>query len=820
MKTGLRRLLRFFATIDLLLIILICSPVRSLAQLQPAEASLRGHVVDEDEEPVARVEITFRLADGNSGNIYTDSAGNFRIAAGKASQIHLTISKPGFFRIEDRAIDLPEGESDVSITLNHETEIKENLEVQSLPVQIDPDTTSHQESMVQHEILNAPVASSHDLHQSLSILPQVLADTSGALHVAGARQDQTEVLLDGFEVNDPGTGAFNARVNVDTVRDVTIQTGGYGPEYAHAGAGIILLNTQMGDDKLRFGVTDFIPDVSFQQGTHFGNWYPRVTFSGPLKKGKIWFSDAMTVLHTFTYVPGLPSGQDFDSYWSADNLLRLQVNFTPKNILQANFLYNWSFDPRQGLGPLTPLPTTLDDHSRRYFVSAMDQIWAGSTLVEIGAAVDTGTSDSAPDGTGLYIVAPSTASGNYFQSQEQESRRLQLVGDVTRGNLNWHGTHTLSAGGNLDGLDFSQQSTRGAIDFQRADGTLSDHVTFNGPSALRLANTQAGAFAQDLWRPVKPVVFSLGVRTDWDRLIDKHIVEPRIAMNWIPHGDGRMKFTLAWGEHYQPLNMSILAQGFDQQRTDIFYDSAGLVPVGAPVLSSFQATLRGLLQPRAYNTMAEWDERFAKDTYVGASFLLRETRHDFAWQPQPSGIFLLESNRDDRYIAGEVWVRHSFGDNAQIEASYTRSSATSTQDLDPTLGQLLFSPQQPGPLPWDAPNRFVATGWSPIPIWGLLLSGVLEFRTGFPFDVVNLQQQLAAAPGSLRYPDYFSLNLGLEKRFHFKGHEWAARISAINLTGHENPNSVVNNTDATNYLAFAGGQTRAFTARLRLVTKH
>jgi len=803
---------------ELLLVILIFCPVRSPAQTQPADGVLHGHIVDENDQPVARVEITYRLADGSSGTVYTGSAGEFQISAPKDSQIHLTISKPGFFRIEDRAVDVAEGASDLSITLNHETELKENLEVQSMPVQIDPDTTSHEESLVQHEILNAPTPSSHDLQQSMSILPQVHLDTNGNLHVAGGRQDQTEVFLDGFEVNDPGTGAFNTRVNVDTVRDVSIQTGGYGAEYAHAVAAIILLNTQTGDDRLRFGVTDFIPNVTFQQGTHFGDWYPRFTFSGPLRKGKVWFSDAMTLLHTFTYIPGLPGGQDTDANWSADNLLRLQVNFTPKNIFQANFLYNWFFDPHQGLGPLTPISTTLDNHSRRYFVSGKDQVWTGRTLIEIGAAVDTGTGSSAPQGMGAYVVTPSAATGNYFQSQSQESRRLQLIVDATTGNLSWLGTHMLSAGANLDGIDFSQQSTRAPIEFERADGTLSDQATFSGPSSLHLANTQAGAFAQDLWRPVSQLVFSMGVRTDWDRLIGRHIVEPRLAVNWVPRGDGRMKFTLAWGEHYQPLNLSILG-GFDQQRTDVFYDSTGLVPVGAPVVSSFQVPLNGLLQPRSYNTTAEWDERFAHDTYAGASFLLRDTRDDFAWAPQASGVILLENDRVERYVAGEIWVRHSFGENAQIEASFTRSSATSTEDLDPTLGQLLLSPQMAGPLLWDAPNRFVATGWSPIPVWGLLLSGILEYRTGFPFDVVNLQQQIAAPPGSLRFPDYFSLNLGVEKRFHFKGHEWAARIAVINATGRENPNAVVNNIAATNYLAFSGGQTRAITTRLRLVTK-
>ncbi len=257
-------------------------------------------------------------------------------------------------------MDLIAGSNEISITLNHETEIQEKLEVESAPIQIDPDTTSHEESMVQHEILNTPVASSHDLQQSLRVIPQVVADSSGRLHVAGARQGQTEVLLDGFEINDPATGAFNSRVNVDAVRKVTIETGGYGAQYAHAGAGILALDTQSGDDHVRFGITNFIPEVRFQEGTHFGNWYPRLTFSGPIKKGKFWFSEALTIQHSFCLVNELPRGQNTDSQWSGDNLLRLQANLSPRNILQGSFLFNHLSDPALGLGAFSPLSTTTN----------------------------------------------------------------------------------------------------------------------------------------------------------------------------------------------------------------------------------------------------------------------------------------------------------------------------------------------------------------------------------------------------------------------------------------------------------------------------
>jgi hypothetical protein len=821
----------FFATA-------ILFPSRGETQPQTASFDLRGQVIDENGQPVPRVEVNRRSGSELSQTIYTDAAGRFQLRPEGAAQVHLSLSKPGFFRIEDREVDLVPGTNEVTLTLNHETELQEQVEVQSEPVQIDPDTTSHQETLLQHEILNAPVPSSQDLQQYLNTLPQVVADVNGSVHVAGARQGQTEVLLDGFEINDPATGNFNSRVDVDAVRSVTIDTGGYGAEFAHASAAILELDTQSGDDKLRFNVTNFIPDVNLQQGMHFGNWYPRASISGPIKMGRLWFSDALSIQHSFVLLKELPAGQNIDTQWSGDNLFRAQANLTSRNILQGSFLVNRWTDPRQGLGAFSPLSTTNNYNAQRYFVSVKDQIWVGRTLFEIGAAVDTGSSDSQPQGFAPYVVTPSSTSGNYFQTYTQNSRRLQLVGNMTTGALDFFGKHTLSAGWNADGVDFSQQATRSEIDFQRADTSLSDRATFtnrggrSGPASVQLANTQIGGYTQDLWRPLKPIVFSVGVRTDWDRFLHENVVQPRIAMNWVPAEDGRMKFTLAWGKHYQPLNLSVFGQAYDQQRTDQFYNPPSTacsppascptpVAAGPPIVTSFFAPLNELQQPRSYNTTAEWQERFFEKTFFGVSYLLRESRDGFAWETQPTGgALVLHNDRQDRYVAGEVWLRRAFGENAQIEVDYTRSRASSNEVLDPNLATLILAPQQPGPLLWDAPHRVVSSGWTPTPLWGLLLSGFFEYRTGFPFSVLNEQQQLVGAPNRMRFPNYFNLNIALEKRFRFQGHEWAVRVTAVNLTAHNNPNLVVNNIDGPNFLTYAGGQGRAFTLRLRLVTQH
>jgi hypothetical protein len=795
--------------------------------VQPAPAELRGKVLDEKGIPVARVEVTakYEAASGAAGapepkekTVYTDAAGEFVLPGIESDHIALVLSKPGYFRLEKPAYELKPETNEATFTLPHETELREAVEVRSDAIQIDPTSTSHEQTLVQHEVVATPVPASHDLQQSLITIPNVLRDTSGRIHIAGARQGQTEILLDGFEINDPANGSFTPQLNVDAVQTISVETGGYGAQYAHANAGVLSLDTTTGDDKWRFGVTNFLPGANFEHGAHFGLWFPRVTFSGPIKKGRAWFSDASSIQHSYTVIRGLPGGQNLSTEWAGDNLLRVQVNLTPRNIVQANFLLNKSSQPEFGLGAFSPLSTTTNLQATRYFVSLKDSMWVGKTLIELGISGDTGHITSTPRGNATYMVTPSFSSGNFFQTLAQTPQRLQVIGNITSDTYHFDGTHTLTAGLNASILTYSQQATRNAIDYLREDGTLSERATFAGPSALHISNNQFGAYVQDQWRPITPLVFVVGARMDWDRLIEGEVAQPRVAMNWIPRGDGRMKFTVSWGEFYQPLSLSLFGQALDQMRTSMFFDKTGMIPLGSAITSAFLIQKTALVQPISYNTTVQWEEKIRERTFVGASYLLRTGRDNMAWELLPSGSFSLQNERKDRFESGEIWVRHSFSDQAEIFVDYTRSTATSNQILDPTLFALLLSAQQAGPLLWDAPNRVISRGWTPLPVWKLLASYFLEYHSGFPYSAVNEQRQLVGAANRLHYPEYLSLNIGLEKQFRFRNREWAIRLASNNITGHNNPDVVVNNVDAPDFGTFSGGHGRSFTARIRLVT--
>ena len=755
----------------------------------------------------------------------TDDAGAFSVSDLAAGEYTAHITKPGFFILEGQKFELAADSGEISFTLNHAEEMREKVEVTAPANQVETSETPQKITLTSQEIRDIPVPSSHDLAKSLILLPQVLLDRQGVVHLAGSRATQVQYLLNGFEIGEPVNNALVARFSVDAVRSAEVQTGRLGAEFAHVGAAVLSFDTPDGDDHWRFNATDFFPGINVQQGVQLGNYYPRVEFSGPIVSGKLWFSQAFSVRHTLSVMKGLPAGGDTSTVWAGDSLTRLLWHSSSRHSLVLSFLYNDADYFNLGLDALHPVSTTLTQHAHQAFGSVKDQYWFHDTLVEFGFAGHDSHDDYQPQGNAPYKLLVDGTAGNYFQALQQDGRRYQGFFDATRAGLKWHGTHTISGGANVSSVRMEQASARGEIQAFYSDGaTVSRVTTFAGAADFRVANTLAGAFVQDTWTINSHFIATAGVRTDWDRLARSAMAEPRVALNWMPFAEKTAKFSIGWGIYDIPLNLSVIGQTEDQQQVDTLYDATGAVMAG-PATSRFVLTPGTLRQPYFDITSAGWQRRFGERTIVSVELLARNQHRGLAFETATPGQigseFLLQSTRRDKYRGATISARHSFEKGAEVFGSYTRSRASSDQVLDPALGALYFAAQQGGPLAWDAPNRFLGWASVPTPVWGILFSCLLDYRTGYPFSVVNQQQFLIGAANSRRFPDYASLNISLEKKFRFRGYLFAVRGSAINVLGRENPDVVVNNVDAlpTQFLTFAGGQGRAFTGRLRFIGK-
>ena len=781
-------------------------------QVAPFSGTVSGIVEDETRQPAPGVQITLHLGDAVQRTT-TNDLGQFRFDFIPPGNYLLDFDKAGFFRLGSYPVTVTAEPTEISVILNYEYEVRSQLDVVSTPLEVVPEQTRHEEELVAHEIREDPVPSSHTLQSFLPAIPGVVQDNTGLLHVAGGRVEDTSYMLDGFELNNPATGIFDARLNVDAVRSANVTTGRYGSQFANAGSGVLALQTDTGDDRWRFGTTNFPPSLSFQRGVHLGNWFPRTNFSGPIHKGRSWFSDAVSLQHDFSLVKELPPGGDISETWSGDNLFRIQYNVTPSHYLQGNFLYNASAQTRIGLGPFSPAATTTDLHTHTYLLSGKDQIAISRGFVELGIASDATHIERLPQGSQTYVLTPTGPQGNYFESVLQNTRRWQGRADATLIGRQWHGAHDIQAGLNIDDLKMDQTANRRGVDILRQAGILVRSTSFLGNPELSVSEIRTGAYLQDSWKPTQTVILQSSVRIDGNNFVGKVLPQPRFFLNWIPTATN--KFSMGWGLYDQPVYLSLISQSGDQQRIDFL--NTGL-PV--PIVTSFSLT-SSLHEPYFQTISAEWQRAWNTQTLSSVNFIERHQMNGLVYEnlsPNPFRQDLqLDNSRRDRYRSIDLSLRRSLHDRGDVMIDYIYSRARSNKIFDYTLEDFTLTSQASGPLTWDVPHRVVSHGALQTNLWNLLFSYFAEYHTGFPFSAVNSQYQLVDVPNGFRYPTYFSLNIGVEKRFPFHGYQWAVRLSAINATGHHNYNSVINNVDAPNFLTFSGGQARAFTARLRFV---
>ena len=553
-----------------------------------------------------------------------------------------------------------------------------------------------------------------------------------ALHVAGGRSGDAEYLLDGFEIGDPVSGELTSRLDVDSVREVKVD--GRSLWRAVCPCRGVSDGTQHLCRRRSLEVRNhgFLPRC--QSPARLAPWklVPAIQLLGSLAQGRAWFSDGVSVQHTFSLIQGLPTNADTQEQWAGDNLLRVQMNLTPTNILQGNFLYNLTADSHLGLGLFTPLSTTTDEHAQREFVSVKDQIFFGRNMFELGAAIDdTARASANRSARSLTSSSLSTASGNYFQGLRQRNHRLQAIGNLNLSSLRWHGAHEVKAGFNADGLAFSQGAVRNPIETLRADNTLLLTTTFNGTPYYRLTNTQFGYFLQDSWKVLSPAGHSA---REEERIgipvVGKTLLGPRLAANYLPFRDNRTKISVGWGIYYRPINMALWGE---RARSRAGWTPFMTRPGPAdqrPPLRVFFALRRASTNRVQHHQRRVGTKTSGQYTFTGVTLLRRVEDDGFAYnESTPAslgrGCFCL------RTIGATAIAPPKFGSAGSSGArrrfmGITPARAPAATRPWTILSESVFCAQAAGPLLWDTPNRLISWGKTPLPLGGLFLSYRVE----------------------------------------------------------------------------------------------
>ena len=800
------------------------------ANVAAAQISLSGRVVDDDGAPLAHARISAHQA-GSTQVVTAESgpAGNFQLSLPGPGSYRVGVQRTGYFQLSERTVEVDRGTSGITFVLNPNREVFQSVDVGESSSPVDPAQTEREQRLSGTEVNDIPYPATQSFKNSLKLIPGVVQDPGAGVHFHGGAEYQTQYTLDGFDITDPVTGRFTTTLAVEGIRSVDVLSSRESAQYGRGSAGTMAVRVENGTDEYHFTATNFLPGIDTRNGFGPGAWSPRAGFSGPLAKGRAWFSDSITGGYNNGIVAGLPRGENTNSSWSAGNLFHTQVNLTQSNILFGDFLGNLTSQAHTGLSPLDPIATTTSRHSDEWLGAFKDsQAWRSGAYIEVGMAIERVFHQSTPQGPATYVISPEGRSGNYFVNSREHGGRKQAFVNFFPPVLHKFGRHQFQTGLDFQRLDYTATFGRTGFQILGLNGLPISTTNFIGDGKFHLPNSAYATYLNDHWTVWKPLSVDIGVRQDWDQLTHQSVVAPRIAAAWSPYEKAHTKILGGYGIIYDATNLTTFARPLDQQPITIPYSPAG-VP-GAPITTTFLPG-RDLRLPRYDQLSAGVEHDFGRGIYLTADWLRKRGRDGLVYSSTGAtpiveqeffpgagsgGVFVLNNLRRDRYDEFAVTVRQTLKDQYVWMASYVHSRAESNAVLEFNIDQTLQVADNFGPMPWDVPNRFLSEGYLPLPLKNWAVAYLADWRTGFPFSVVTPANQVVGAVNSQRFGANFDLNLHLERRFNFLRYRFALRLGANNLTDQRNATAVNNVAGAPNFLRFYGSEGRHFVLRIRM----
>ncbi len=807
--------------------------IAACATCATAQVRVTGRVVNENNAPLAGARLNLR-AGAFSEVVFSDPGGAFQWTSVRPGDYRVDVECAGYFALRDRPITVAAGAGEIQFVLNRLREQFESVEVTAPPAVVSMDTTSSPEGVTGTQIVNVPYPNTNDLRSALRILPNVKRDQRGGLHIHGGGEDQVLYTLNGFNVTDPLTGRFETRLSVEAVQSVDVVSGRYSAEYGKGAAGAMVIHTRSGDDKMRYSATNFVPGVEHRKEWILGDWTPRFNVSGPIRRGRAWFSESVDVQYSQRVVDDLPAGEDRAASWRSSSLTHTQWNLTQSNILYAGLMTNHWIAPRSGLGALDPIETTVDRRSRQWLFHVKDQIYLPKrALVEIGYAWNRTFGREIPQGQELFLLLPDGKRGNHFVDAVRKASRDQVIVNSFLPSFTLAGGHQLKAGLDFDRVTYWQDVRRTGYDYYGAAGVLIRRTVFAGSGELRRSNYESAVYVQDSWRVRPKLLVELGLRGDRDRILDRWSPSPRLGVAWSPPGLEDTKLSAGFAQVFDATNLRLFTRPQDQYALSTYYSSNGTVGRG-PAVSVFTIGGDDLRRPRYRNWSAGFEQRWPANLYTRLEYLRRRGGRGFTYvntitadtsappgYPEYFGVsafdavYDLTNRRRDSYDSAEITVRQTLRRQYEWLASYTWSRALSNAVLDLSVDDPLLVSDNVGRMPWDAPHRLISWGYLPTFWENWAVAFLTELRSGYPFSIQNDFGGVVGAVNARRFPAYFEANLHLERRFGFRGHRWAFRFGANNLTNRRNPDAVINNPSSPRYLTYLGGSGRSTNFRIR-----
>jgi hypothetical protein len=599
------------------------------------------------------------------------------------------------------------------------------------------------------EIRRAP-GSGGDVSRIILGLPSLakVNDQSNNLIVRGGSPLENAFYIDNIEVPNinhfPTQGASGGpigMINVDLIRDVSFRAGGFGASYGDRLSSIMELTLREGNRTETDGQLslDFIG---------FGG-----VVEGPLFRGKgsyllsirRSYLDLIVQSRLFDIGTGvIPRYGDFQG--------KLVYDITPNHSLELVSLV--------GNDHNTPDRATAQEYDMTHFGNQdvvqttvglnwralwSEHMYSNTSLSYTSSAFD---EDFYETNTGALFVR------NHSVERAWKIRNVNHVKISDK--------HS---------LEFGLDAARLMNDYNNVFGAYTDAIGNSVPEfafTKKLGPAKAGLFAVYSVKPIEKLTATIGLRGDYFSLSKRSSISPRFALSY--RIDELTSLNVSGGVYHQDLPAVLLAQN------PVWYSLGTLEAVQYVIGAERLLTEDAKLTIEAYQKTYD---RFPLDPADPALFLIDEQQYRFGYFEE-HGSLTSTGKAESQGI--EAMVQKKLARNVYGLASATYFRAR-YRGGDGVWRNRIYD------------NRFIVSvegGYKPNGEWEFSARWI--YAGGPPYTPFDTVKSRAAGRGVLgedrinqaRYPDYHSLNVRFDKRFHFARSNLVFYLSIWNVYNRKN----------------------------------
>jgi hypothetical protein len=768
------------------------------------------------------VVIAIRTASGQeSGQVVSDENGHFSASVLPSARYHIAASLDGFDTLEKDAVVGADGV--VSLTLD--LSIASHSEVVDV---VAPAPTFEATTLAAPPAVTASEAQlqvpGQGVQSALKLMSGVI-QIPGGNSIDGGRPYQAGMRMGPTTLTDPTTNMTPVQLPASAIDSVVILPNPYEVEFGRFSSGLVVVQTRRAGDKWKWGVDNFQPALRLKRFTVWDItgitlWQPTVMVGGPIVKNRLFVEQTAQYRYQTTDIPSRPE-TELKTNQMFSSLTRVDARLTPQHSLLVTGGVVPNVTTQLMLGTFVPPDATVDIHDRAaHGTLAEHAVLQNDTAVESTVAYYQHRTDVAGQGDAPMTLLPETTLGNFFNRQHRSSSAFEWTETASRSFTGAGGAHLLKAGIDLLRSSYDGTSASNPLLIERSDGTLARRLDFDPLTIQSVQSTDVALFAQDRFQTTPWMSIVFGGRLDHDGITARSYASPRAGVVVRLNESGSATLHGGYGLFFE--RTPSVAGAFEQfaHVTDSRFAGDGVTPLGPPV-PYVNAIAPGLQAARSATWDVAFDDQLTHLISVHMGVLDREGSHALIVEPVQTaegGRYELNSTGRSSYLQEEVELHIAPGARADLSASYVHSKAredlNSLLDFVDAVMQPVISTNAYAPAAADAPNRLLLRGRLKLTA-GWQLVGTADWRSGLPYSVVDEYLEFVGARNTLRFPNYFRVDGGFERRLSVHHlHPWLG-VRVSNALNSFLPSDVQANLSSPAYGSFYNSVYREYRIALR-----